>query len=83
MAKQIHSLVDLEDENTQRLWLEGLKDVINEFALYNYSGEGTPLNVVTAPIGSIYHRTDGGAGTSLYVKETEVSTPDSTGWVGK
>ena len=43
-------------------------------------GSGNPENVVTAPVGSLYSRTDGGAGTSLYVKE---SGTGSTGWVGK
>ena len=44
------------------------------------SGTGTPEAVVTAPIGSMFTRTDGGAGTTLYVKETGVG---NTGWVGK
>lgn len=43
-------------------------------------GSGTPEGAVTAPIGSTFHRTDGGAGTSFYVKETGVG---DTGWVGK
>jgi hypothetical protein len=43
-------------------------------------GTGTPEGVVTAPIGSTYHRKDGGAGTSFYVKE---SGAGNTGWVGK
>ena len=44
------------------------------------SGAGTPEGVVTAPVGSLFSRTDGGAGTSLYVKETGVG---ATGWVAK
>lgn len=43
-------------------------------------GTGSPEGVVTAVRGSLYMRTDGGAGTSLYVKESGVS---NTGWVGK
>ena len=43
-------------------------------------GSGTPEGSVSARVGSIYLRTDGGAGTSFYVKESGVST---TGWVGK
>ena len=46
----------------------------------SFVGEGTPENIVTAGIGSIYHRLDGGAGTSFYVKE---SGTGSAGWVGK
>jgi hypothetical protein len=49
-------------------------------SLYEYFGSGTPESVVTAPVGAIYHRTNGGAGTSLYVKE---SGAGNTGWVGK
>jgi hypothetical protein len=45
-----------------------------------YSGAGTPEGVVTAAIGSTYHRTDGGAGTSFYVKQ---SGTGNTGWAGK
>lgn len=45
-----------------------------------YNGYGSPLNVVAAGIGSIYMRLDGGAGTSIYVKE---SGTDATGWVAK
>jgi hypothetical protein len=44
------------------------------------SGSGSPESVVTAPIGSLYTRTDGGAATTLYVKE---SGTGSTGWVAK
>ncbi len=44
------------------------------------SGAGSPETVVTAPVGSLYTRTDGGAATTLYVKETGVG---NTGWVGK
>jgi hypothetical protein len=42
---------------------------------------GTPLNVVSAPIGTQYKRTDGGAATSFYVKESGGGA--STGWVAK
>ena len=44
------------------------------------SGTGTPEAVVTAPIGSLYSRLDGGASTTLYVKE---SGTGNTGWVAK
>jgi hypothetical protein len=43
-------------------------------------GSGTPEGAVTAPVGVMYQRTDGGAGTSLYIKE---SGTGNTGWVGK
>lgn len=44
------------------------------------AGSGTPEGSVTAEIGSLYLRTDGGASTSLYVKE---SGSGNTGWVAK
>jgi len=44
------------------------------------SGTGSPESVVTAGIGSVYTRTDGGAGTTLYVKE---SGTGNTGWIAK
>ena len=44
------------------------------------SGAGSPEGVVTAPVGSLYSRTDGGLLTSLYVKE---SGTGNTGWAGK
>ncbi|CAB4161688.1 Pectate lyase superfamily protein [uncultured Caudovirales phage] len=44
------------------------------------SGAGTPEASVTATVGSMYTRTDGGAGTTLYVKE---SGTGNTGWVAK
>ena len=44
------------------------------------SGSGSPEGVLTAPIGSLYTRTDGGTGTTLYVKE---SGTGNTGWVAK
>jgi len=44
------------------------------------SGAGTPEASVTATVGSLYTRTDGGAGTTLYVKE---SGTGNTGWIAK
>jgi hypothetical protein len=43
----------------------------------DFTGYGSPENVVTAGIGSTYRRIDGGASTSLYVKE---SGTGNTGW---
>lgn len=44
------------------------------------SGAGSPEGTVTANVGSLYTRTNGGAGTTLYVKE---SGAGNTGWVAK
>lgn len=41
---------------------------------------GTPNGVITAPVGSIATRRDGGAATTFYVKESGTS---NTGWVAK
>jgi hypothetical protein len=43
-------------------------------------GANTPEGAVTAPVGSLFTRTDGGANTTLYVKE---SGTGNTGWVAK
>jgi hypothetical protein len=43
-------------------------------------GNGTPENVVRAKVGTLYLRQDGGASTTLYVKETGTG---KTGWVAK
>lgn len=42
-----------------------------------YRGTGSPEGVLAAPVGARYVRTDGGVGTSLYVKETGTG---NTGW---
>ena len=42
------------------------------------TGEGTPEGSISALVGSVYFRTDGGAGTTLYLKE---SGSGNTGWV--
>ena len=44
------------------------------------SGSGTPEGAVEGDVGSIYLRTDGGAGSTMYVKE---SGTGATGWVAK
>ena len=58
---------------------KGIKFSGNGNALWR-AGAGTPEGVLTAPVGSLYTRTDGGAGTTLYVKE---SGAGNTGWVAK
>jgi hypothetical protein len=44
------------------------------------AGAGVPEGVVVAAIGVLYINTDGGAGTTLYVKE---SGAGNTGWAAK
>src|SRR6266699_552754 len=45
-----------------------------------FTGTGSPNGVYTASPGALFLRTDGGAGTSSYVKVTGVNT--NTGWEG-
>lgn len=45
-----------------------------------FEGTGSPENVVTANIGSLFLRRDGGTNTTLYVKE---SGTGATGWSAK
>lgn len=50
-------------------------------AVHVYSGVGTPNGVKKGRIGDLYLRTDGGASTTLYVKESGTDTLN--GWVAK
>jgi hypothetical protein len=45
-----------------------------------HAGTGTPESSIIAGVGSLWRRTDGGASTTLYVKESGTS---NTGWVAK
>lgn len=45
-----------------------------------YVGAGTPEGSVAAGIGAVFLRTDGGPGTTLYMKESGVGT---TGWIAR
>jgi len=46
-----------------------------------FYGYASPENVVVANIGAIYMRKDGGANTSVYIKESGNDT--AAGWVAK
>lgn len=46
-----------------------------------YTGTGSPEGALAADVGSLYLRSDGGANTTLYVKETGAG--NNTGWVAK
>lgn len=46
----------------------------------DFFGSGSPEGVLSANVGSTYRRTDGGASTSFYVKE---SGTGNTGWIAK
>jgi hypothetical protein len=53
--------------------------LVNNGNVQAWAGFGSPETVVTAPVGSIFQRLDGGAATSFYVK---VSGTGATGWAG-
>jgi hypothetical protein len=62
-------LTDLDIRHPSRQYLGG-----------DIAGTGSPEGVVPGRVGAVYRRLDGGASTSLYVKESGSST---TGWVAK
>lgn len=68
-----------EDDATDRNAL-GTVNIGGDAGPLLSAGTGSPNGVVTAPKGSVYFRTDGGAGTTFFVKE---SGTGNTGWVGK
>ena len=70
-------LTFIRTQTIQGVW-STWKKVINDETVM--SGAGSPEGVVAAPVGTIYLRTDGGTGTTLYVKE---SGTGNTGWVAK
>lgn len=59
--------------------LDNLRRALNSLNIYY--GTGTPLNIVAAPVGSLYLNTDGGTSTTLYVKTSGDNLV--TGWTAK
>ncbi len=68
-------LIDSNGKPTD-LFADWMEHVSNKLNLI-YVVEGTPESQITAGIGSIALRLDGGANTTLYVKEANT---DDTGW---
>jgi len=87
----IQSLYELDPLVLEELaqWLEqrGIKTPISTMvgaspALTHITqGNGTPNGAVYGSVGALFLRLDGGAATTLYVKESGTNT--NTGWVGK
>lgn len=81
---QFHGFESLQDMSVVGAFLLGAVAAATGLTFSNgikiLTGAGTPEAAVVAPIGSIFLRTNGGAATSLYVKETGAG---NTGWVGK
>jgi hypothetical protein len=65
--------VALGDGSVTRIYL-GMKVSI-------YIGAGSPNSAVVGKPGDIYLNTSGGAGTTIYIKESGTNT--NTGWIGK
>lgn len=61
-------------------WVHTLAPSEAELLSLMSTGAGTPEGAVTATVGSLFLRSDGGASTTLYVKE---SGTGNTGWVAK
>jgi hypothetical protein len=53
----------------------------NRFAGRLFLGTGDPEGVVRADLGALFLRADGGAGSTLYVKEDDAA--QNTGWAAK
>lgn len=76
-------LPTVADETTQAAFkrlLEAVHELQDRAQPLIFTGTGTPEGHVTAPVGALYTRTDGAAGTTLYVKETGTG---ATGWAAK
>jgi hypothetical protein len=86
---RIHSstagALEIWQSGVRRFYFSGTNFVIEAGNLYLgatqfITGIGSPESVVTAPVGSIFLRTDGGVSTTLYVK---TSGAGNTGWTAK
>lgn len=61
-------------------WLRWFNEVFRRANSIVKYGSGSPEGVITSSPGGLYCDTDGGAGVTLYVKESGNS---NTGWVAK
>lgn len=73
------AIVAGQDERMASWWVRWLERLATHANLVT-SGQGTPEAVVIAPPGRLYLDEDGGANTTLYVKE---SGTGATGWIAK
>ena len=75
--------IEVRDSKIQRFTVaaSGFISVLHGQNVNIIAGTGEPEGVRSAPVGSIYLRTDGAAGASFYVKEPGASTKN--GWVAK
>lgn len=78
-SKTANALLLEDYTNTIEILNGGMSESYNGM-LNILRGTGSPEGVVTALIGTLYLRKDGGANTSMYIKESGTS---NTGWVAK
>lgn len=67
-----------------RQWYIVLQDALTRLRALQeltLNGSGDPEGAVAAPVGTLFLRSDGGAVTTLYVKET--GGAGNTGWAAK
>lgn len=77
---QLPHVTDPEMQNAFKMVVDAIYGLQDRRQNGPLTGKGSPEGVVTATVGTLYTRTDGGAGTTLYVKE---SGTGNTGWVAK
>lgn len=74
-----HNNLDLgQVSNAPRRVFAATGFCFNSTVICDSFGTGSPEGVLSASVGSVYRRTDGGASTTLYVKE---SGTGNTGWI--
>ncbi len=74
-------LLDAIANGPWQRWFSNLVVAVNRLLSGTKSGLGDPNGVVTGTLGDLYRNESGGAGASLWVKESGVAT--TTGWVAK
>lgn len=70
----------LSVQEIHNIIMSGTTSKNNAVPYVQTNDSGSPEGVVTAGAGSVYYRTDGGRGTSMYIKET---SSGNTGWAAK
>ena len=68
----------IEDKNV-RSTLESWRDQLNQILTFVHIGSGSPESAEVGSVGHIFLRTNGGAKTCIYVKESGTDT--NTGWI--
>lgn len=69
------------DDKKARENFERWQGILNKLLEFVHIGSNTPEGAETGSVGHIFLRTNGGASTTLYVKESGSNT--KTGWVAK